>query len=271
MIRTATAADLAEIRALLAEANNTPYDIAGVAAEKCFGPGYAGPATARVYEDEGRIAGVSVVSHCFLRILAVQRGKRRRGIGSALLREAGKQAKVIFAEPGNYFTPGVLLRDEESLQFFRSRGYIDTRWTDNLVADLAALPDGRDVQRPAQGERDRFLDFVNRVFGKIWRFEAAKAFEVDPPTAFYAEHQGKIAGFAVHDVNNRGLGFFGPMGVAQPLRKHGFGRELLLASLADLRRLGYQTSVIPWTDSIDFYRRSCNARPSERFMVLVRS
>ena len=271
MIRTATAADLEEIRALLAAANNTPYDISRVAAEKCYGPGYAGPATARIYELDGRIAGVSVVSHCFLRILAVRRDMRRHGIGAALLLDAGKQAKVVSAEPGNYFTPGVGLRDEESLHFFRSRGYIDTRWTDNLTVDLAVLPDGRNVKRPQHSDRERFLEFVGRVFGKIWHFEAAKAFETDPPTGFYAEHDGEIAGFAVHDVNNRGLGFFGPMGVAQELRKQGYGRELLLASLFDLRRLGYATAVIPWTDSIEFYRRSCNARPSERFTVLVRS
>lgn len=271
MIRNAELTDLEAIRALLVAANHTPYDVSRVVTEKCFAPGYAGPATTKVYEESGEIVGVSVLSHCFLRMLAVRPDRRRRGIGSALLHDAGKQAKVIAAEPGNYFTPGVLLRDEETLRFFRARDYIDTRWTDNLVADLAPLTNGNGVFRPRQKDRDRFLDFVNRQFGKIWRFEAAKAFEADPPTAFFAEDHGSIAGFAVHDVNNRGLGFFGPMGVSKPLRKHGYGRELLLASLVDLRRLGYSTAVIPWTDSIDFYRKSCNAEPSERFMVLVRS
>jgi GNAT superfamily N-acetyltransferase len=127
------------------------------------------------------------------------------------------------------------------------------------------------VIRPEQKDRQRFLDFVDREFGKIWHFEAAKAFEAELPTAFFAEHDGDIVGFSVHDVNNRGLGFFGPMGVTPSERKHGYGRQLLLASLTDLRRAGYSSAVIPWIDSIDFYRRSANAQPSERFMVLVRA
>jgi len=58
--------------------------------------------------------------------------------------------------------------------------------------------------------------------------------------------------------------------VAQELRGRGFGRRLLLASLADLRRRGYRQAVIPWTDAIDFYRKSCGAEVAERFITLRR-
>ena len=35
------------------------------------------------------------------------------------------------------------------------------------------------------------------------------------------------------------------------MRGRGIGCQLLLASLADLRRLGYERAVIPWTDALD--------------------
>jgi len=101
------------------------------------------------------------------------------------------------------------------------------------------------------------LHFIEHYFGPIWRFEASLG-----ETIFHVEHEGQIAGFSTHDANNRGLGFFGPTGVAPEWRGRGFGRQLLLASLADLARRGYARAVIPWTEAIDFYRKACG--PSSR-------
>ena len=104
--------------------------------------------------------------------------------------------------------------------------------------------------------------------GAIWRFEASKAFDADPPTIFIEEVDGEIAGFAAHDVNNRGLGFFGPTGVKESMRGRGIGCRLLHASLADLGRLGYQRVVIPWTDALSFYAKCCGAQPAHEFIRL---
>src|SRR5438874_2837504 len=101
MIRTASSADLPRIRELFARANDAPYDLARVAEEKCFGAGVEGEPRVRVFGD---FEGVAVTCGKYLRVLAVDREKRRRGIGSALL--ADTDARVAFAEPGNYFTPG---------------------------------------------------------------------------------------------------------------------------------------------------------------------
>src|SRR5437868_5592672 len=69
----------------------------------------------------------------YLRILAVDRERRRRGIGSALLRDAeSRGARVIAAEPGNYFTPGIL---ESVVPFFTKRGFHETARTHNLIVD----------------------------------------------------------------------------------------------------------------------------------------
>ena len=255
MIRSAGPGDLPRLRELFARANDAPYDLVRVAEEKCFGAGVAGAPEVRVCGD---FDGVSVTCGSWLRILAVDREKRGQGIGTELLRDAEARGTTgIAAEAGNYFTPGVIHPG-----FFLKRGYIETASTQNL--ETTDLPAQNDLRPTANSQRPTILDFVRRTFGSIWAFEAAKG------PLFHIERNGEIAGFAAHDANNRGLGFFGPAGVAPAHRGHGLGTRLLLACLADARRLGYQRVIIPWTDAIDFYAKACGARVMQRFVVLRR-
>lgn len=263
MIRLATRDDLPAITALLARANATPYDVARVADEKVFGEGVRGLPVVRLFEHDNALAGVSVTCGTTLRLLAVAPEWRRRGIGSALL---PAEARVAFAEPGNYLTPGVLESDAGTRAFFEARGFRTSGTTSNMeTAQLpAAAPEG--VRRAAGGERERVLDFIERTFGAVWRFEAARAGE----HLFSLESEGEVAGFAAIEANNRGLGWFGPAGVAPSLRGRGLGRLLLLGALAGLRELGYERAVIPWTDAIAFYEKSCGARVTHTFVSMTR-
>jgi mycothiol synthase len=260
VIRTASPADLPALRELFAAISDLPYDLAAVTEEKCFGRGVAGDPVCRVY---GEMLGVAVTCGKYLRLLVVATHARGRGIGTRLLRDT--QASVVAAEPGNYFTPGV---PEAARGFFAKHNFEERRWTWNLDAPLEHIVAEEGVTRTKHEDAHRVLDFVEAEFGRIWRFEAAKAFEREIPVSFHTEENGHITGFAVHDVNNRGLGFFGPTGVAKAQRGRGLGRKVLLASLADLRRLGYQRAVIPWTDALAFYAKSCGATPAHRFVTL---
>jgi GNAT superfamily N-acetyltransferase len=222
----------------------------------------------RVVDGERGLAGAAVVCGKWLRLLLVDRQLRRRGIGSALFADAAARGiRIAAAEPGNYFVPGVPVSDVASVAFLRRQRFIETRTTWNLDVGLDELPElsRAEVHRPSHEEQDRVLAFVERAFGRIWRFEATKAFASELPKAFVTEVSGEVTGFAVHDVNNRGLGFFGPTGVESSMRGRGLGCALLLASLRDLRRLGYARAVIPWTDALDFYRKCCGAAPAHRF------
>lgn len=259
--------DLPRIRELFARANDAPYDLARVAEEKCFGDGVAGAPEVRVYGD---FAGVSVTCGRALRILAVDRAQRGRGIGTALLRDAEERgATIVAAEAGNYFTPGVAMNDETTLAFFRARGYAEVATTQNLIVN--ELPSAIGERRASSADRERILAFIEREFGRIWRFEAARAFDNDPPTMFVADDDSEVVGFAAHDANNRGLGFFGPTGVVRSQRGQGIGARLLRASLADLRRLGHDRAIIPWTDALAFYAKSCGATVHERFVTFSRT
>lgn len=271
MIRTAWPQDLPALRALFARANDAPYDLAAVAEEKCFGAGIAGQPTVRVW---GPFEGAVVTCGRYVRVLAVDRDARRRGIGTALLRDAEERgASVIAAEAGNYFTPGIVDTDTATIGFLRARGYAETRATHNLhvILSRAGGEGPPAVRRPSPEESDRVLAFIEQAFGRIWRFEAGKAFETDVPQIFITEDGDRITGFAVHDVNNRGLGFFGPTGVSMEMRGRGLGCALLLASLGDLRRLGYARAVIPWTDALEFYRKCSGAEPAHRFIAFAKA
>lgn len=256
MIRTATPEDLPRLRALFARANDAPYPLEAIAEEKCFGEGIAGAPTVRIWGD---FLGAAVTCGKWLRILAVDRDARNRGIGSALL--ADSKAQVIFAEPGNYFTPGILSTDRTTLSFFKHRGYTENARTWNLHVSLAAQPRNRATAHPPN---PRVLDFIEQHFGKIWRFESSRALGIAT-----REENGALTGFAACEANNRGLGFFGPTGVVKSMRGRGIGRELLLDALAALRDLGYERAIIPWTDALDFYRKSCGAEPAHEFVGLV--
>jgi len=257
VIRNATRDDLPALRALFARANDAPYDLERVAEEKCFDDGIAGAPTSRIFGD---FLGASVTCGKWLRILLVDRDARRQGIGSALL--ADSNASVIFAEPGNYFTPGVLATDTASLAFFHKHGYAEKTRTWNLEADLTSLPPRN---RATAQPRNPVFAFIEQNFGKIWRFESSRAAGI-----VTREENGDITGFAAYEANNRGLGTFGPTGVAKPMRGRGIGRELLMDALAALRALGYDKATIPWTDAIEFYRKSSLAEVAHEFVILER-
>lgn len=276
MIRTATRADLPRLLPLLISANDTPYDIAKVAEEKLFEAGFAGEPVTSVFEEDGQFRGVIVTCGRWIRLIAVDREYRRRGAGSALLADAearliAERRLVFAAEAGNYFTPGVPAEDAGTIAFLKKHSYREFDDTTNLIADL----DGRftippAVRRAGAADRQRVLEFINRHFGRVWQFEADHAFRNEPVTLFILEVDGEIAGFSAHEANNRGLGTFGPTGVAPSMRRRGYGSLLLQASLADLFDLGFRETVIPWTDAFEFYEASCGAKTAGRFITFVK-
>src|SRR5207302_3914790 len=167
-IRRASHNDLPRIRELLARANDTPYDLAAVAGEKCFENGFEGEAIVSIYGD---FEGIAVTCGKHLRLIAVDRKRRRHGVGRALLRDAeARGAYVVAAEPGNYFTPGVLASDATTLNFFTAHGYRETARTQNLEVELREEFRG-EARIAERGARETVLDFIERTFGPIWRFE----------------------------------------------------------------------------------------------------
>jgi mycothiol synthase len=262
-------AQRASIAEFLARASDGPYDLRKVIAEK-LSDGYRGAPVFTAAVSERSILGASVTCGEYLRLMAVDPLHRRRGIGSALLadaeqRIAGAYGRIVLgAEPGNYFTPGVL---PEVAEFFFRREYEVTAEPMNLEC-LAAESNLRGVRRASAGDRDRVISWIAETFGRIWAFETSRAFEHPIPTLVLAEERGRLAGFSAWGANNAALGGYGPAGVTPSLRGRGMGRELLLGSLAEMRRDGFGRALIQWAAGYEFYRHVCGARVAHRFLLL---
>lgn len=272
-LRIARRDDLPLLRALFDAGNDAPYDLARVAEEKCFGRGMAGLPVTIVAELADGFAGSVTVCGSAIRLITVRRDARGRGIGSALLTAAETAiagARIVLGhEAGNYFVPGLPASIDPT--FFERRGFKRVGTAVDLAVDLRSIPDAADdVMRPTVAQRDEVTRFIASAFGAAWAFEAARAFENDPPSLFVARADGTIVGFSAHDANNRGLGFFGPAGVEPGQRGTGIGRALLSASLRDLRRLGYGRAIIPWAANTGFYERSCGASVAHTYIQLAK-
>ncbi len=117
--------------------------------------------------------------------------------------------------------------------------------------DLAARA-GFTLRRVDGPHDDRLAAWIDLHFAPSWWSYEARA-----GSAWVAEHDGEIAGFAAFGA--RGLrfrwlrawrdrpdvGIFGPYGVAQAQRGCGIGDALLTAALCSLREMGYAFALIP--------------------------
>src|SRR5690606_15045579 len=120
------------------------------------------------------------------------------------------------------------------------------------------------VRRATPSDADSLRPFVHAHW-PLWWGEVSQALANNPPTLFVAVERNRAVGFAAHDANNRGTGWFGPMGTDPDRQGRGLGKRLLDAALADMQNQGYPRAVVPWVGPVEFYVRHAGARPSRQF------
>jgi ribosomal protein S18 acetylase RimI-like enzyme len=298
-LRALSSADLGAAQALLAAA--CPFDDAAtVADEKLFGgaPGLPARPDPAVPDPEavgafggGELIGVAATSAGWLRLLAVHPDLRGRGIGSSLLAASESQISRRGAtlartldQPGNYLAPGIDERNAEALGWLERRGYRRLGQNANLLIDVATNPNvtaaraaalagaagaaGYQVRRGRRSDAALLAARVGLAFSAPWAFEVIRALGHDPPGVHVAMAGAELAGFAAHDGNNRGLGWFGPAGTLEPHRRRGLGEALLLACLVDVAAAGRSTSTVAWVGPRGFYERAAGVAGERRFVVL---
>ena len=103
--------------------------------------------------------------------------------------------------------------------------------------------------------------FVEKHFRGGWPDEVEMGFRHMPPSVLIAIKDRQIVGFAGYDCTFNG--FFGPTGVAETYRKKGIGKALLIASMWELKALGYAYAVVGSVSTSEFYAKSIGAIPIE--------
>jgi GNAT superfamily N-acetyltransferase len=116
---------------------------------------------------------------------------------------------------------------------------------------------GAMVRRAEPWDGARYRRFVESNFGELWRVEAERAFRGSPITAYLAEKEGRVVGFAAYECTRRG--FFGPTGVEEASRGQGIGAALLFRCLESMREMGYAYAVIGGVGPAGFYEKLCGA------------
>lgn len=113
------------------------------------------------------------------------------------------------------------------------------------------------IRRALAPELELVTDWVRRKFHPWWSSETAIAMSRQPPTCFLATRNERLLGFSCHESIARG--FFGPTGVDEAARGEGIGHALLLASLLDLKTMGYAYAIIGDVGPSAFYERTVGA------------
>ncbi len=244
-----------------------------------------------VAEEDGRVVGFVYGSlrgtRGFVDGWAVEPASRHCGVGSELLRgcesalvAAGASSLSVGGNTWCYAWPGLDPGYTAALVLLERRGYSrsDTllnmdvplsAWQHGLASD-ALRDSGSDVElRRATADDTAALGDFARDFSDAWADEAARAVRRDPPTAFLALREGRVAGFACHGVYRDG--WFGPTGVDPAERGNGLGEALLRLCLDDLAAAGTKVAQISWIGSMAFYHRTVGARCRRVFLTLEKS
>lgn len=248
------------------------------------------PENCFIAEKQGKILGflqaverqIAEKRYGFIKILTVGKDFRRQGIGKCLyakaesvFRESGAGVVRLFDVPLNYFMPGIDPRYTPAVCFAQKLGFKRFDDTANLVVNTeqawkvesrikALRQENIEIRRANKTDRKELRSFVAEQWA-LWQHEVEIALQSQPPAVHIARSAGKIRAFAAHNGNNKGTGWFGPMGTHPALRGKGIGAVLLKLCLNDIRARGLKKAIIPWVGPIGFYSHHAGAKVERIF------
>lgn len=231
-------------------------------------------------EKNGRMTG-------WIKWFAVEKGRRREGIGSRMLEELerrfrknGVQEIRVSDSAPNYLQPGIDPRNTEAVAFLLQKGYDKTGDFFHMEAELArqdletqerekALEgEGFSFRRLEPGDRQGFMAFLGGD-PREDAYRMDKCYRQEPVSCHIALRGNKIVAYAQYDVDRPG--WFGAMRTAEKFRRtKGLGTILFKRCLADMRQLGYQKALIGWVAPLYFYSKVAEARVCRTMWLMTK-
>lgn len=203
------------------------------------------------------------------------------------LQGMGAEAVVFLSTPPFYLRPGVDIAQTDRIAWLLGHGFEHERTISNMTArlDHPAIPPlaeilafdqgGYGIRRATENDRAAFVELCSREWTDNWVKEASQGLGHDPISLFLATHRGEpdeqeqLVGFASYETSLC-LGSFGPTGVQPTHRGHGLGRQLLFATLADMKALGRETAEIGWVGPVEFYQKAVAAQLGPEFSRMIK-
>jgi len=263
----------------------------GLVNEKIFGDERYDSQSTLVEEQNGKIIGFidgvyekrEKGSQGWIKLLAVHPEHRQKGVGSVLLKKVeaylikfGIEYVTIMDSAPNYYMPGLDFRYTEGNCFLLKNGYEKTGENINLIADIGPgqfnvdsdikrlSKEGVIIKRADKNNKEAVIKFLTQAFPS-WLGEVNETFKNNLVSLYISIIDDKVVGFSAYDGNNRGIGWFGPMGVLPVMRGKGIGAILCELCLRDIALQGHKQSIIPWVGPVRFYSKVCNSRIDRLF------
>jgi predicted N-acetyltransferase YhbS len=230
------------------------------------------PAVVLGSPDTGVVAVVTCDDGAHIRLLAVDPGVRRRGVGQSLVVAAEESARAdghasltTGADPPYFLWPGVPSDETGLMCLFEGRHYGRTDTNYNMDVDLDDIspdPGGHFLAEPS--DREDVAAFMAAQWPN-WRLEALRA--LDKGNLVVSREDGAtgpIAAFCAFEVNRRGL--LGPVAVRLDLIGQGRGKGVLAGALHELRRRGVRRVSVVWVGPVLPYA-AAGGRVSDVYFV----
>ncbi len=214
----------------------------------------------------------------YIKLMGVHESFRRKKIATRLyeiseqrLKEKGAKTIRIYDVPLNYFMPGIDPRYTPAVCFAFKMGFKQFGESINMVAYLDKLDlntsaeeknlENHDIEirRATQADTPKIKELLCAEW-QLWNNELDMAMADNPPSVHVAFINGSLRAFSAHNANNKGTGWFGPMGTHPDMRGKGVGTILLKRCLLDMRHQGHKQAIIPWVAPIAFYSHFVNAK-----------
>lgn len=285
MIREITKSDIPKITLLCREAMPHDHFFDSLIEEKTIASVDYEPDLNIVDEENGIIRGFAVAgrglrkekSWAWIRLMAVHPDFRCKGIGSAIIDEIEKRLKSKKCEgisimdcPKNYFMPGLYFKYTEGHCFLLKKGYKKSGDNINLICKVwrnrfdcdkeieSLKQEGFFIKRAEEKDKEIIFEFLKKEF-PAWTIEVENAYKNNPISTYICLYEGKCVGFSNYEGNNKGTGWFGPMGVLPITRGKGIGAVLCKLCLNGIADLGFGNAIIPWVGPIRFYSKVCDS------------